>query len=240
MDCKSLWVEENNIPFRKKYTRPQHSVVYEDCFFNVDNIDILSSKPESLTIVGEDHINDKLHISDVYNVYSDGGSFNNGGRDKDLPVFGSTATIVTRNGKEIWKHKKAKEDVTNNYCELKAGILGVKYILEKCNPALGSVIIMNSDSQYLMKGINEWLANWVKRGWKNNEGNPVSNAKLWKMVEKYINDKSFSLLTCWVRGHQEVGDSKVVEYNNECDYMCNEALNDILLENGLPTRKLKR
>ena len=77
---------------------------------------------------------------------------------------------------------------TNNRMELLAVIEGLKALKEPC-----SVDIV-SDSSYVVKGINEWLGNWIKKDFKN-----VKNPDLWK---EYIEaSKNHKINAIWVRGH---------------------------------------
>ena len=77
---------------------------------------------------------------------------------------------------------------TNNRMELLAVIEGLKALKEPC-----SVDIV-SDSSYVVKGINEWLGNWIKKDFKN-----VKNPDLWK---EYIKaSKNHKINAIWVRGH---------------------------------------
>jgi ribonuclease HI len=57
-----------------------------------------------------------------------------------------------------------------------------------------------TDSQYVMKGMLEWLPGWKKRGWKTASKQPVKNVDLWQRMEKAA--QQHSLEWEWVRGHQ--------------------------------------
>ena len=235
LDYRNIWIEEHNIPFKSKhYSKQTRKTVYTDCFFYKDNIDLLDELPSNLKVVSGD---DVVHKEDVYMIFSDGGSFNNGKKDPNKPVFGSTATVITKNGKEIYCHNAAKEDVSNNYCELRAGLNGLNYLSRNFDDTKKLVILV-SDSQYYIKSINEWLPGYLKRNWKNNEGKPVANKDLLKSFNDYLHCSKFEILTCWVRGHEDDRDTIWNEMNVKCDRLCNEAINDILQENGLPIRKI--
>lgn len=82
---------------------------------------------------------------------------------------------------------------TNNRMELSAVIRG----LEKLNAP--SVVELYSDSQYVLKGLEEWLASWKKRGWKTAGKTPVKNEDLWRRLDelKQVHELRFH----WVRGH---------------------------------------
>jgi len=234
-DYRNIWIEEHNIPFKSKvYNKLTKKFIYKDCFFYKENINLLDELPENLEIISGE---DEVFNEDVYMIFSDGGSFNNGKKDPTKPIFGSYATVVTKNGKEIYRVSKAEEDVTNNRCELKGGLKGLLYLNDFPDKKF---VILVSDSQYYIKSLNEWMDGYIKRGWKNNEGKPVANKDLLEIFNKYRRSKpEFEILTCWVRGHEDK-DTLFSKMNVECDLMCNESINEILLENGLPPRKIKK
>jgi len=231
---KDIWLEEHNVPFKSKtYNKQTQKTTYKDCFFYTENIHLLDELPENLKVLkGEDEV----YNEDVYMIFSDGGSYNNGKKDPNKPVFGSMATIITKNNKEIHRYSDAKEDITNNYCELRAGLNGLDYLNQGFNDEKKFVILV-SDSQYFIKSINEWMIGYIKRGWKNNEGKPVSNKELLQDFNNYLHNPEFEILTCWVRGHEDDRDTLWNKMNVQCDLLCNEAINELLLENGLPIRK---
>lgn len=92
------------------------------------------------------------------------------------------------------------EDTTNNQMELSAAIHGLQFVenLDGCNHE--TPITIFSDSQYVTNGINLWLSDWKKRGWRKSNKEPVRNIDLWKTLDCL--SASFSNLTYeWVRGH---------------------------------------
>lgn len=231
----NLLLENLSVPFKKKKTAG-NNLLYRDCFLFSENVDSI----ENNELI---HINTHSGVlkGDVYFLYSDGGSYNNGGKDSDKPTFGSVSTIIMKNNKEqIYEYSEARKDVTNNQCELNASLVGLDYLKEnvvkKSKEPINVILI--SDSQYLIKGINEWMDGWIRRGWKNNEGQTTRNLEIWKKIKSYLDDENFNIFTCWVRGHQD-SENSFSEFNNKCDLSCNLALNQILEENGLPLRKLK-
>lgn len=84
-------------------------------------------------------------------------------------------------------------DTTNNRMELRAVIEGLGAITRP------SVIDLTSDSQYVLKGLKEWMKDWKKRGWKTASKQPVKNVDLWKMLDVMIakHDVRFH----WIKGH---------------------------------------
>ena len=82
---------------------------------------------------------------------------------------------------------------TNNKMELKAVIEGLKII----NPKTNVTII--TDSQYVKNGINQWIFNWKKNGWKTAAKKPVKNIDLWKELDDLVENHSVDWE--WVKGH---------------------------------------
>lgn len=84
-------------------------------------------------------------------------------------------------------------DTTNNRMELMAAIMALEALSEPCTVAL------HTDSQYVQKGISEWLAGWQRRGWKTAAGEPVKNKDLWQRLSAAA--ASHTVQWLWVRGH---------------------------------------
>ena len=82
---------------------------------------------------------------------------------------------------------------TNNRMELMAAICALMALTRSCQ------VRLTTDSQYVMKGIQEWLPNWKKRGWKTASKEPVKNADLWQALDEQVNRHQVEWQ--WVRGH---------------------------------------
>eukprot|EP01155_Anaeramoeba_flamelloides_P037753 Anaeramoba_flamelloidesc28375_g1_i1.p1 GENE.c28375_g1_i1~~c28375_g1_i1.p1 ORF type:complete len:130 (+),score=0.03 c28375_g1_i1:185-574(+) len=118
-------------------------------------------------------------------LYSDGSSLGN-------PGPGGYGTILKFNG-----HKKSISGgeimTTNNQMELKGVIEGLKLLKEPCE------VEIISDSKYVVQAINEWLAGWIKNGFKTAAKKPVKNYELW---QEYITaSKGHKINATWVKGH---------------------------------------
>jgi len=87
----------------------------------------------------------------------------------------------------------AEELTTNNRMELIAVISGLRRVKE---PARVEVY---SDSKYVLNGLESWLDQWIKRGWKTASKKPVKNEDLWRSLDKLR--KVHELTFHWVRGH---------------------------------------
>ncbi len=82
---------------------------------------------------------------------------------------------------------------TNNRMELLAAIIGLESLKEPCQ------VILTTDSQYVKQGIESWLANWKKRGWKTASKQDVKNKDLWQRLDA-ANSKH-EVEWRWVKGH---------------------------------------
>ena len=82
---------------------------------------------------------------------------------------------------------------TNNRMELMAAIMALEALKAPCD------VVLSTDSQYVQKGIGEWLPNWVRRGWKTAAGEPVKNQDLWQRLEAAA--RPHRIAWTWVKGH---------------------------------------
>ncbi|WP_386686797.1 ribonuclease HI [Lonepinella sp. MS14437] len=82
---------------------------------------------------------------------------------------------------------------TNNRMELWAVIEALASLKEPCN------VTIASDSQYMRKGITEWIFTWKKNNWKASTGKPVKNKDLWIQLDQEIQRHQIQWL--WVKGH---------------------------------------
>lgn len=122
------------------------------------------------------------------------------GNGREVPSPGGAAALVeTRHGSEIVRSDIyiSAPDTTNNRMAL-AGAIATLATLAKASCEIAVVFV--SDSQYLIKGMNEWMPAWRARGWKR-KGGEIENLALWKELD-HIN-RSFDQppVWHWVRGH---------------------------------------
>ena len=92
---------------------------------------------------------------------------------------------------------------TNNRMELRAVIEALSALKRPCN------VSVTSDSTYVLKGINEWLPNWKKRGWLTSGKKPVKNEDLWKSLDslKSVHNIEWH----WVKGHSGHLENELVD-----------------------------
>jgi ribonuclease HI len=76
--------------------------------------------------------------------------------------------------------------------------------------------VIFTDSQYVQKGITEWILKWKKNAWRTSDKKPVKNQDLWMELDSLAGE--FPLAWEWVKGHAGI------EYNERCDRMVQEAI----------------
>ena len=108
------------------------------------------------------------------------------------PGPGGWGALLRCNGKEKSLFGGEKQ-TTNNRMELMAAIEGLKALTESCS------VVLTTDSQYVRKGITEWLDNWKARGWKTAAKKPVKNVDLWQALDEQA--ARHSIQWRWVKGH---------------------------------------
>ncbi|MBT9612976.1 MAG: ribonuclease HI [Burkholderiales bacterium] len=86
-----------------------------------------------------------------------------------------------------------EDTTTNNRMELTAVIRALESLNRRC------VVKLHTDSQYVQKGISEWIINWKKRGWKTADKKPVKNEDLWRELDLLATQHDIDWI--WVKGH---------------------------------------
>jgi len=82
---------------------------------------------------------------------------------------------------------------TNNRMELLAAVEALNSLTEECD------VVLTTDSQYVKNGINQWINNWKRNGWRTADKKPVKNADLWKQLDQAVNQHKVDWK--WVKGH---------------------------------------
>ncbi|MDE3272983.1 ribonuclease HI [Pseudoalteromonas sp. G4] len=118
-------------------------------------------------------------------IFTDGSCLGN-------PGPGGYGTLLRYKGheKELSQGYKL---TTNNRMELLAAIIGLESLKEPCQ------VILTTDSQYVKQGIESWLANWKKRGWKTASKQDVKNKDLWQRLD--VANAKHQVEWRWVKGH---------------------------------------
>ena len=135
-------------------------------------------------------------------IYTDGACKGNPG-----PGGWGAILIHGRHEKEM---SGFEAQTTNNRMELMAVIMALEALKEPCSVSL------HADSQYVLKGINEWIGGWKARGWKTADKKPVKNDDLWMRLEEAR--ASHTVRWHWVMGHAGH------PLNERADQLANEAI----------------
>ena len=138
-------------------------------------------------------------------IFSDGACSGN-------PGPGGYGTIV-RYGKNEKEFSGYDPETTNNRMELLGAIAGFEALTRPCK------VRITTDSQYVKKGMTEWIDGWIKKGWKNSQRKDVANRELWERL--LAATREHEVKWHWVRGH--TGHAE----NERCDELARTAI-----ENG--------
>ena len=136
----------------------------------------------------------------MISVYTDGACLGNPGR-------GGWAAKI-RYPSRIESICGAEPQTTNNRMELTAAVKALEALRISQN---SQPILLHSDSQYLVRGMNEWIPQWQKRGWRTASKKPVLNKDLWQKliaITENLNPKPQFL---WVKGHYGIQDNEEVD-----------------------------
>lgn len=123
---------------------------------------------------------------DHVEIFTDGACSGN-------PGPGGWGTILRAKGQE--KELSGGEKLTtNNQMEMMAVIVGLEALTRPCQ------VKVTTDSQYVLKGMTEWMAGWKAKNWKTSTKKPVKNVELWQRLDKAAQQHKIEWQ--WVRGHQ--------------------------------------
>lgn len=111
--------------------------------------------------------------------------------------------VVLRYGDAMKTLHGGERATTNNRMELMAAIQGLKALKRAC------VVDLYTDSQYVRKGITEWMAGWKKNGWKTAARKPVKNDDLWKALDAEV--ARHEVKWHWVKGHAGIPDNELAD-----------------------------
>ena len=145
-------------------------------------------------------------MSQIVEVFTDGACRGNPG-----PGGWGVLLRYGDNEKELYG---GEANTTNNRMELMAAIQALENLKRECK------VILTTDSEYVRKGITEWIANWKKRGWKTAAKQPVKNKDLWQRLDKAATEHQVEWH--WVRGH--TGHPE----NERADELANKGIDELL------------
>lgn len=131
-----------------------------------------------------------------YALYCDGSA--------DQQGFGGWGAVLLEGGEIVWDGHEPLIGTTNNRAELTAAMRGLEKIYDS------KPVTVFSDSQYVIKGMSEWISGWIRRDWLTGLGDPVKNKDLWLELQSIAQTRNVTWK--WVRGHNgaqfnEIADS---------------------------------
>lgn len=141
----------------------------------------------------------------ITRIYTDGACSGN-------PGPGGWGTVIYFQNDDIHELGGGAAQTTNNRMEMQAAIAGLEFLLTTAQTA---PVSLHTDSEYVLKGITQWISGWKRRGWKNSAKKPVLNRDLWEVLDG-LHQKANQQLEkpvswIYVRGHSgDVG-------NERCD-----------------------
>ncbi len=150
-------------------------------------------------------------------IYTDGGCEPN-------PGVGGWGAVLLYGGhlKEI---SGGAPETTNNRMELTAAIEALSALKRPCR------IQLYTDSEYVKRGITEWIVSWKKKHWTRREG-PVKNVDLWQRLDALV--EKHEVEWRWVRGH--TGNT----YNERCDELAGAAIQALRRGDAVPVKVRRR
>ena len=135
-------------------------------------------------------------------IYTDGAC-------KGNPGPGGYGCIIVRNG-ETLELKGGEKATTNNIMEMTAAIVALQQLKEP------SDVELTTDSQYLVKGMTQWIDGWIRKNWVTSSKHPVKNKEQWQELLRVSEPHKIKWI--WVRGHDGHPE------NERADALANEGL----------------
>lgn len=141
-------------------------------------------------------------------IYTDGACKGNPG-----PGGWGVLLLAGPHRKELFGGER---ETTNNRMELTAVIEALRALKRPCD------VTLYLDSEYVRKGITEWIHGWKAKGWKTAAKQPVKNAELWQVLDHLVSTSGHRIEWRWVKGH--AGDPG----NEKADALANQGVEQAL------------
>ena len=142
------------------------------------------------------------------------------GACKGNPGVGGWGALLESNG-HVRELFGGEAQTTNNRMELMAVIQALSALKRPCR------VQVHLDSEYVRKGITEWLPGWKAKGWRTASKQPVKNADLWRQLDELVQQGGHDLSWHWVKGH--AGHAG----NERADQLANQGVDSVRHDSGL-------
>ena len=117
--------------------------------------------------------------------------------------------VLLRSGATQKELYGGERETTNNRMELMAVIQALGALKRPCE------VILHVDSQYVLKGMTEWIRGWKAKGWRTADKRPVKNVELWLQLDELVTQSGHVIEWKWVRGHNgDPGNERADELAN--------------------------
>lgn len=137
-------------------------------------------------------------------IYADGACSGN-------PGPGGYGAIL-RSGEKTAELSGCEAMTTNNRMELLGVITALERLKRPCR------VRVTTDSNYVVKGMSEWIAGWIKKDWKNSQKKDVLNRDLWERLLSV--SKNHDIEWVWIKGHDGHPE------NERCDWLARQAIKE--------------
>lgn len=117
--------------------------------------------------------------------------------------------VVMKYNSHVKELSKGYQLTTNNRMEMMAAVAALQSLKQPCE------VHLTTDSQYLRQGINQWIHNWRRNGWRTADKKPVKNVDLWKQLDQL--SQKHKVEWHWVKGHSGHAE------NERCDELARTA-----------------
>jgi ribonuclease HI len=148
------------------------------------------------------------HLLNHVEIYTDGAC-------KGNPGPGGWG-VRLQSGQHVHELFGGELGTTNNRMELTAVIEGLKALKRPCK------VTLYLDSEYVRKGITEWIHGWKAKGWRTAAKQPVKNVELWQALDHVVSTAGHQIEWRWVKGH--AGDPG----NERADALANQGVDQVL------------
>ena len=144
-------------------------------------------------------------------IYTDGAC-------KGNPGTGGWGALLVADGNHEKEIFGGEPNTTNNRMELRAVIEALGVLNRPCT------VVLHTDSQYVQKGISEWIHGWKARGWRTADRKPVKNEDLWRRLDEARSRHDVDWR--WIKGHAGH------EFNERADELARQGLAEVVEANA--------